>query len=107
MPLGIVDGRVTKASMTASSMYSTSYGPWLARLQSTQYWLSKYNNKNQYLQIDLRTLSRMSKIATQGRPNAYQWVTTYSLSYSTNRVRFNAYTEYKRTKVWFMDFLLR
>ena len=45
-------------------------------------WCANRNNVNQWLQIDLGTPTTITKVATQGRQDASQWVTSYSLSYS-------------------------
>ena len=41
----------------------------------------------------------MWRVATQGRQNADQWVTSYYVSYSVKGFRFVTYKEYRRTKV--------
>ena len=60
---------------------------------------TRYNNARQWLNIDLGTVSRLKRIATQGRYDADQWVTSYAVSYSLNNVRFIPYKEGRRTKV--------
>ena len=60
---------------------------------------ARYNNARQYLNIDLGTISRLKRIATQGRYDADQWVTSYAVSYSMNNVRFIPYKEGRRIKV--------
>ena len=105
VPLGIRDGRVTRAMFSASSMYNHHYGPWNARLQAQNRgsarggWIAKYNNRHQFLQVDLGTTSRVKRIATQARYDANQWVKSYTLSYSKNGVRFIPYRHGKRVKV--------
>lgn len=105
VPLGIRDGRVTRAMFTASSMYNHYYGPWSARLQAQNRgstkggWLAKYRNTRQWLQIDLGATSRVKRIATQGRYDANQWVKSYTVSYSNNGVRFYPYKHGRRVKV--------
>lgn len=105
LPLGIRDGRVTRAMFSASSMYNHLYGPWSARLQAQNRgsmrggWIAKYNNRHQFLQVDLGTTSRVKRIATQARYDANQWVKSYTVSYSNNGVRFFPYRHGKRVKV--------
>ena len=60
---------------------------------------ARYNNARQYLNIDLGTISRLKRIATQGRYDADQWVTSYAVSYSMNNIRFIPYKEGRRIKV--------
>ena len=105
VPLGIQDGRITRSMFTASSMYNHYYGPWSARLQAQNRgstrggWLAKYRNTHQWLQIDLGVISVVKRIATQGRYDANQWVTSYTVSYGNNGVRFFPYKQARRTKV--------
>lgn len=47
-------------------------------------WLSKYQDTNQWLQIDLREVNVVSGIQTQGRCDADEWITKYSVQYRTN-----------------------
>ena len=105
VPLGIQDGRITQSMMSASSFYNRYYGPWSARLQARNHgatrggWLARVNNNHQFLQIDLGAKSVVKRISTQGRYDANQWVTSYTLSYSQNGVRFYPYRENRRTRV--------
>lgn len=46
-------------------------------------WLSKFNDNNQWLQIDLKEVSVVSGILTQGRCDADEWMTKYSVQYRT------------------------
>ena len=104
-PLGIQDGRITQSMMSASTFYNRYYGPWSARLQARNHgatrggWIARINNNRQWLQIDLGAKSVVKKIATQGRYDANQWVTSYTLSISNNAVRFYPYKENRRTRV--------
>jgi len=90
---------------SASSMYNHLYGPWSARLQAQNRgsmrggWIAKYNNRHQFIQVDLGTTSRVKRIATQARYDANQWVKSYTVSYSNNGVRFFPYRHGKRVKV--------
>ena len=104
-PLGLQDGRVEKSMFTASSMYNHYYGPWSARLQARNHgatrggWLARYNNRKQWLQIDLAIKALVKRIATQGRYDANQWVTSYTVSSSLKGLRFRPYKEGTSTKV--------
>ena len=52
-------------------------------------WSSKAGDKSQWIQVDLRVMVKVTKIASQGRQNWPQWVTQYKVSYSTDGVHFN------------------
>lgn len=91
--------------ITASSFYNFYGSPRQARLRQRRVgraggsWYAKRNDKRQWLKIDFGGLTRVSQIATQGRQNADQWVTSYYVSYSVKGFRFVTYKEYGRTKV--------
>ena len=88
MSLGIEDGRISDSAMTASTIHSSVCAANHARLNfaaasgKVGAWCVKKNDVNQWLQIDLATLTTVTKVATQGRQDASQWVTSYTLSYS-------------------------
>lgn len=46
-------------------------------------WLSKFNDQHQWLQIDLKEVGVVSGILTQGRCDADEWITKYSIQYRT------------------------
>ena len=105
MPLGMEDYRILSGHLRASSSYNYNHGPDRARLNiynshgRTGAWVAKYRNTHQFLQIDLRELSIIKGIATQGRREAHQWVTKYQMSYSRFGARFRSYVSYGRIKV--------
>ena len=61
-------------------------------------WSSRNNDKNQWLQIDLRqSYTKVTAVASQGRNQASQWVTKYKLQYSNDGVTYRYYKEQGRT----------
>ena len=74
--------------MSASSIKDNNHAANLTRLNLVAAsgkrgsWAAKTNNVNQWLQIDLGTPTTVTKVATQGRQDTSQWITSYSLSYS-------------------------
>ena len=109
MPLGMEDRRILSGHLRASSSYNHKHGPDRARLNiwaghgRTGAWVARHRNTHQYLQIDLRQLSIIKGIATQGRREAHQWVKSYTLSYSVKGLRFRPYVAYGRIKVsWYI-----
>ena len=112
MPLGMEDRRILPGHLRASSSYNYNHGPDRARLNivnghgRTGAWVAKYRNTRQWLQIDLRQMSIIKGIATQGRREAHQWVISYILSYSKDGRRFRAYSVGGRLKV-LLGFVLR
>ena len=105
MPLGVEDGRVPDPLMRASSSQSYYCRPFNARLNRRRYgrqggaWCVKRRDRRQWLQIDFGALTRVTRVATQGRQNSAQWVTSYYISYSRNGYKFIPYREGRRTKV--------
>ena len=56
-PLGVENGIVEDAMITASSWYSWNYEPFHARLHGRTGeggWCAKYNDNSQYLQVQIR-----------------------------------------------------
>ena len=88
MSLGMEDGRIHEAAISASTSYSGNHAAKLGRLNlvagsgKAGAWCAKLDNNKQWLQIDLGTPTTVTRVATQGRQDASQWVTSYSLSYS-------------------------
>ena len=105
MPLGLEDGRVPDPLIRASSFYNYYCGPFNARLNRRRYgrqggaWCAKRRDRRQWLQVDFGALSTVSGVATQGRQNSAQWVTSYYISYSRNGYKFAPYREGRRTRV--------
>ena len=94
-PLGMYDGRIRDSQFTASSVIKgKSPFPWLARLNRNiptwggwcpDYTGGKITEKNydQYIQIDLVNLTKITSIATQGRSysGGREYVEDYKISY--------------------------
>ena len=91
--------------MSASTIHSSPCAASLGRLNlaagsgKVGSWCAKRNDVNQWLQIDLGSLTTVTKVATQGRQDSSQWVTTYSLSYSLTGSYWVQYTVRGKKKV--------
>ena len=75
-PLGMEDGRIEDSQITASSYLGNPgrhHGPKNARLNSVQTatdtggWVAGVQNTNQWIQVNLRALMRVSGVIIQGR----------------------------------------
>ena len=105
MPLGVEDKRVPNPMMRASSYRNYYCRPGSGRLNGRRVgrqggaWCAKRRNRRQWLQIDFGALTRVTRIATQGKQNSAQWVKSYYLKYSKNGYSFLPYKENGRTKV--------
>ena len=91
--------------MSASTFHGSAYAASLGRLNfaarsgKAGSWSVKKNDVNQWLQIDLGTLTTVTKVATQGRQDASQWVKSYSLSHSLAGSYWVQYTVRGKKKV--------
>lgn len=102
VPLGmegrlIEDKRIT-ASSTATSWYSGPWKPSLARLNkqgTINAWQAKYNDMNQWLQVELPQIKKITGIVTQGAKSLGRemYVISYTLEYSNDGTHWNKYTD--------------
>ena len=93
-------GEIANAQISASSELNRIHAAILGRLESRVVgdkrgsWVAPPEDRNPWLQIDLlRQDTKITLIATQGRYDAAQWVTKYSLLYSNNTSNFIYYKE--------------
>ena len=98
-------GDITDGQITASSEWSSTHAPSLARLNRVKEgnkagsWSAKTNDVNQWLQIELGSdYTKVTRIATQGRSDYDQWVKTYKLQYSDDGVNYQFYREQGQTE---------
>ena len=81
MSLGMEDGRIHDAAISASTIANNNHAAKLGRLNlvassgNAGAWCVKTNNNKQWLQIDLGTPTTVTRVATQGRQDSSQWVT--------------------------------
>ena len=103
--LGISKGRFKKRYIRASSEWDRYHAAYLARLNLKprgRYkggWSAKKNNRRQWIQVDFRRPVRVSKIATQGRADANQYVTSFAVAYSPDGYRRTPFRANSRLKV--------
>ena len=96
------NGLLPNSAITASSVYGAStHGAWLARLNNVPKgnsgaWSAASNKAGQWLQIDLGEERLLTNFATQGRPSSAQWVTSYTILFSSDSV---TWTEYSKNGV--------
>lgn len=92
--LGMQNGRIKNAAITASSQWDKNHAPYLARLGRLRRgrlmgaWSAKRNNHNQFIQVDLLRSMKITGVATQGRAEAAQWVTAFYFLFSSDGVKF-------------------
>ena len=104
-PLGMKSGRIKNIGISASSEWDKYHAAHLARLFARRMgrymgvWAARYNNYYQWLQIDLFRVSKVIKIATQGRSGVSQWVTKYYLLSSIDGIHYSYYKYNSNNKV--------
>ena len=110
--LGIENQAISDAQVTASSQMDNTHSAREARLHSKSDgnqrggWVALKNDLNQWLQVDLGTFTRVTRVATQGRDGYDQWVTKYRLQYSDDGFTFHSFKEIGSNfaKVWLLKF---
>ena len=110
--LGMENQAISNAQVTASSQMDNTHSAREARLHSKSDgnqrggWVALKNDLNQWLQVDLGTFTRVTRVATQGRDGYDQWVTKYRLQYSDNEDTFHSFKEIGSNfaKVWLLKF---
>ena len=60
------------------------FPPQYSRLSSTRGWVARKNNKNQWIEAEFQSNSKITGVQTKGRGDHDQWVIEYKISYSTN-----------------------
>ena len=102
-PLGMESRKITDVQITASTVWDAAHGATSGRLNfkagggKTGAWSALGNDVHQWLQVDLGAKTEVTGIQIQGRQEAYQWVTSFTISYSSDGT---TYTSYQNSKVW-------
>ena len=99
--LGMGDGEISNGQVIASSQLDAEHAAINGRLKAIRTsnkvgsWSPYTSDVKQWLQIDLGSQERtlVAKIASQGENTDSTWVTHYTLLYSDNGNKFNAYKE--------------
>ncbi|XP_036174858.1 neuropilin-2 isoform X3 [Myotis myotis] len=106
VPLGMESGRIANEQISASSTYSDGrWRPQQSRLHGDDNgWTPNLDSNKEYLQVDLRFLTVLTAIATQGAisretQNGY-YVKSYKLEVSTNGEDWMVYRHGKNHKVF-------
>ncbi|XP_037543004.1 coagulation factor V [Nematolebias whitei] len=101
LPLGMESGLIEDHHITASSTASSWLSPWkpsLARLNkqgTINAWKAKNSDMNQWLQVELPEIKKITGIVTQGAKSfgKEMYVMFYSLQYSDNGIHWTPYSE--------------
>ena len=92
--LGMANGAIVDAEISASSQFDAGSLASHGRLSFQGGWTAAAADVNPWLQIDLgKGLANVTRVATQGRWGASQWVTKYNLQYGDSILNFQYYKE--------------
>ncbi|KAL9982723.1 hypothetical protein ACROYT_G004806 [Oculina patagonica] len=86
-PLGVEDKSIPDSDITASSEYNINHGKNRVRLNTVETgnyqgaWCPRFNIPGEWIQINLRKITKVTRIVTQGRQDYGQWVKTYKVCY--------------------------
>ena len=99
------NGKIPASALTASTYHSPSYSPNRGRLNSQTSWsVSDQPGPQSWLQVDLGRIMAVKKVATQGRRDYPNWVTSYKISFTVDGIDWVLYAENGIVKVSFLDF---
>ena len=91
---------ISDGQISASSQWDVNHAAIQGRLHfkagggKQGAWSAGANDVNQWLQVDVGDMyTRVTRLATQGRNAADQWVTKYKLQYSEDGANFEYYRE--------------
>ncbi|XP_031564451.1 EGF-like repeat and discoidin I-like domain-containing protein 3 [Actinia tenebrosa] len=102
--LGMEDGTIPDQQLTASTTYDGRYLPAYGRLNfkanvsyNSGSWAPKTLDFNQWFQVDLGSVAKVTGVATQGNPIYATWITSYGLQYSVDN---SHYEDYEKGKIF-------
>ena len=113
-PLGLQNRRLPNSRITASSEVNQFHAARLGRLGQVKRgryvgaWCARHRNHNQWLKVDFGRPMKITSVATQGRQDTNQWVTSFYLSSSQDNVHWEMYkfrSAYKVTAICACTFL--
>ena len=101
--------KINDSQITASTIYGAAHEARNSRLNFQSgsgragSWAARHLDVNQWLQVDFVKKVKLGRVGTQGRMDADQWVTSYSLSHSMNQSHFQVYKQCGEVKVSFLN----
>lgn len=82
------NGKIPNSAITATTSLNQYFGPERARLDTVKSgsfggaWIPKSQDVGQWIQVDLGKITKITRLATQGRQEAGHYVKSYSITYS-------------------------
>ena len=86
--LGMKSGNIPNSAISATSSWNQYYGPERARLNTVKSgsfrgaWVAETQDIGQFIEVDLGKITKITRLATQGREDSSQWVKSYCITYS-------------------------
>ncbi|KAJ8402327.1 hypothetical protein AAFF_G00368160 [Aldrovandia affinis] len=87
--LGVEDGNVTDAQLSASSSRG-GFGPQMARLKGDSCWMPS-TAANSWIQVNLGEAKKVTGVVIQGCPGSDHWVTSFKIQSSVNGIQWTDY----------------
>ena len=101
-PFGVeFSHKIPNSAMTSSSQSNQYYGAERGRIRNQKEgsyascWRALYRDEEQWIQIDLAKVVKITRLATQGEQDSNYWVKSYTLSYSVDCGYFEPYENRK------------
>ena len=93
-PLGMESEIITDAQISVSSCWWWFWSPSDVRLKDSIGWRANRDDQNQWIKVDLRGYTKVTRVATQGSGfRGYGWVTKFKILYSLDGVLWQMYKE--------------
>ncbi|XP_022252614.1 hemocytin-like [Limulus polyphemus] len=109
--MGLENGKMTPDQVRVTSSKGPSFGPsriglnTLATKGAAGGWVAKFEDSNQFIEINLRAPKNLTGLITQGRNGVSQWVTSYYITYkSTKDGPFTYLSENNKPKIYPANF---
>ena len=85
---------ITDAQISVSSSWWWFWSPSDVRLKDSIGWRANRDDQNQWIKVDLRGYTKVTRVATQGSGfRGYGWVTNFKILYSLDGVLWQMYKE--------------
>ena len=99
-PLGMESKTILDAQISASSKFDGNHSAAQARLyfkangSRAGGWSPLKDDLNQWIQVDLGSTTRITRVATQGLHASKEWVIKYKMQYSFDGVTFQNFEDF-------------
>ena len=81
-------GKIPNSAISATTILNQYYGTERARLDTVKSgsyagaWIPKTQDAGQWIEVDLGKITKITRLATQGRQDSTQFVKSYTITYS-------------------------